>query len=105
MKIERRHVSAESDLVRRSAQEIGEGGSAARNYRVGFSAGRVLPVRVRVVIQKVVADRIDHWARDLGAARTIEICNRLRSMAAEQRWEMFPNFDRRSGLRSMRLFK
>src|SRR5882724_13663647 len=77
VKRQRSHVGAERDLVRGPVQEVGSGGAGVGEELVGFLAGGVVPVRVRVVAKKVLADRVYHFARDLGASGPIEVGDRV----------------------------
>jgi hypothetical protein len=79
---ERGHVVAEHDLVRARVQQIRHCFARTRDDRVGLAARRVLPVRVRVVVEKVVGHRLGHCARDLRSARRVEVGDRFSVVAA-----------------------
>ena len=66
--------------------------------RVGFVTRGIFPVRVRVVIQQVVRDRVDHGARRLRSARGVEISNRASVVFALKRGKPRANFLRRGNL-------
>jgi hypothetical protein len=73
MKRERRHVCAERDLVRGGVEEVCESLSRCVNQRIGFRARRIRPMRVGVMAVEIIRDGFDHGARNLCAARPVEV--------------------------------
>ena len=84
---ERRHVGAEGDLRGAAAQKVGERLPRGLDQGVGLDAGRIGPVRVRVVVEQVVAHRVHHGLRHLRAARAVEVGDGSAFVAALERRE------------------
>ena len=86
-----RHVGAEDDLLGGSADPVGQGAAGGQQGSVGLAAARIGPVRVGVVVQQVVRDRLGDAARRLGATRTIEVGYRMAVVAPVQRRKVAAN--------------
>src|SRR5271166_2174952 len=69
---ERRHVSAEDDLVSGAVEEVGHCRTGIGNHLVSSTAGDKSTTRVRVAGRKVIRDGINDTLRDLCSARSIE---------------------------------
>ena len=95
MKGQRRHVGAEDDFRRRRVEEIGQHVPRRVNDNVGFLARRISPVRVRVVVKKIIVHRFDNHPRHLSPARSVEISDRVTVMNARERGKLLSNFDGR----------
>ena len=54
---------------------------ALRERGVGLFAGRIAPMRVRVMVEQVVGDRVGNHARHLRAAGTVEIRDRCAALS------------------------
>ncbi len=78
------HVRAEGDLGGSGAQEIGEGGACRGEGGVGLHARGIGPVRVRVVVEQVVAHRRHHGLRHLRPPGAVEVGHRLAFVASLQ---------------------
>ena len=97
------HVRAERDLVRRGVQQV-RGGRAGRvDDLVGLEARWVRPVRVRVVVQQVVAHRIDDARRHLRSPRSVEVRHGMTSVHALERGEARANLIDARHARDVRL--
>ena len=70
---ERGHVRAEDNLLRRGVEESRARRARAGDDRVGLAAGRIRPVRVRVVVEEVVGHGVADDARHLRAAGGVEV--------------------------------
>ena len=88
---ERRRVRAEDDLRRRCAEEVGYAAARALDQLVRLGARRVGPVRVGVVMIKVVAYGLDDCARNLRAAGAVEVCDGASFVLASERGEVRPD--------------
>ena len=82
---DRRHVVAERHVRRRRVEEVGEDDARLGQHRIRLGARRIRPVRVGIVPIQVVGHRLADGARDLGAARTVEVGDGLSLLAALQR--------------------
>src|SRR6266850_2789957 len=71
----RRRVRTEHDFIRGGIQKIRKRITGCFDDRVGFVTGRILPVSVGIVIQQIVRDGVDYYARRLRAAGAIKISN------------------------------
>ena len=87
MERDRRHVGAEGDLVWRRPEECPEPAPRVTKQDVGLLTGRITPVRVRVVMQQVIHDRVGHDMGHLRAAGAVEVRDGQAAMLAEQRRE------------------
>jgi len=85
---QRGHVLAEDHLLRRAAQQVGQGLAGLGQGCVGLDAGGVGPVRVGVVAQQVVAHRVHHGGGHLGPPRSVEVGHRQAVLAALEGGEM-----------------
>ena len=83
----RRHVVREGDLARGGIEEVGDRGARGQEHRIGLIGGGVRPMGVRVVMQQIVAHRIDDRLRDLRAPRPIEVGDGVAVVLALQRGE------------------
>jgi hypothetical protein len=88
---ERRSVCTEDNFVRRPAKEIRNHRPSLVENRIRFRAGRIVPVRVGVVMKQIVADRFDNRLRHLRAAGTIEIRDPEASVLSLKCRETGPN--------------
>jgi hypothetical protein len=70
--VERRHVRAEDDLLRRAAEPARAGEAGVRDERVGRAARLVLAADVRVRLAQVARDRLDHLVGRLRPAGSVE---------------------------------
>jgi hypothetical protein len=70
--VERRHVGAEGDPLRLAAGEVRGGCAAAPHHLVGGSRGREGAAEVGVRAAQVGGHRVEHLARALRAARSVE---------------------------------
>ena len=92
MKRERRRILAEHDFVGAAEHEIGERFARARDQLVGLFARRIAPVRVGVVMEEVIVHRRDDRARDLRAARAVEVRDGVSAVRPLQRRKVRTNF-------------
>src|SRR2546421_4818607 len=88
---ERRRVRAENDLGGRRAEEVCYAAARALDQLVRLGARRVGPVRVGVVMIKVVAYGLDDCARNLRAAGAVEVCDGVSFVLASERGEVRPD--------------
>ena len=65
----------EDNLRGRRAKKISHRQPGAGDHRVGFSARRVIPVRIRVMAVEVVGHGLDNRARRLRTAGAVKICH------------------------------
>ena len=80
----------------RGAEKIGERGARALDRRIRFGTGRIVPVRVGVVVIEVVGHRLDDRARHLSATGTVEVGHRAVLVHALKRGKVTTDgFDRR----------
>jgi len=77
MEGERRHVRPKGDIVRRRAQEVGQGAPGPRQHGVGLFAAGIAPVGVRIVVVEVVHHGVADRGGHLSPARSIEVGDRL----------------------------
>src|SRR5437868_2369816 len=92
MKGQRRHVGAENDLRRRRVEKIGQHISRRINDGVGFLACRISPMRVRVVVKKIIVHGFDNHSRDLSSAWSVEIRDGVTAINPLQRGELTAYF-------------
>ena len=59
-----------------AVHEIGERHTRRVERGVGLGARRIVPVRVRVMVEQVVVHRLDDLSRHLRAARPVEVRDR-----------------------------
>src|SRR4051812_10351909 len=91
MEGERRHVRAEDDLVRPCIEKASHGYPGSGDQPIGLGAGRVMPMRVCIVVQQVVAHRVYDGLWYLRAARTVEIRNLVAVVLPAQRRKLLAN--------------
>ena len=84
---QRGHVGPEGDLGGRGVEKVGQGLPRLRQGRVGLGAGRESPVRVRIVVNKIIGHRLDHGPGDLCPARPVEVGHAMTVMNALERGE------------------
>ena len=92
MESERRHVGAEGDFVRRGVEKISQGAARRGDNGIGLDTGRVGPVRIGVVVEKIVSHCVDDRGRDLGPARTIKVGDWILAVDSLKGWEMPSDF-------------
>jgi hypothetical protein len=87
MKRERRHIRAEHNFIRVAIHKRSESNARIIEQLIGLVAGRVIPVRVRVVVFEVVAYGLDYLFGHLRPARTIEVGDTPATVFAVERRE------------------
>ena len=88
VKRQRRHVRAEGHLFGRRAEKISQRTARVRDRGVRLLARGVGPVRVRVVMEEVVAHPVDDDGRDLGAAWPVEVGHGMAAVLAAERGKL-----------------
>jgi hypothetical protein len=86
-----RRVWTKDDFIRGSIQKIRERVPRGFDNRVGFVAGGIFPMRIRVVIQQVIRDRIDDRTRRLGAARSVKVRDGMIIVTALEGRKLIPD--------------
>ena len=91
MEGDRRHVVAERHLGGRRIDEVRHRHPGLVDRLVRLGAGRVVPVRIGVMVIEVIRHRLDHPARHLRSTGPVEIRNRLAVVNALERRELGPD--------------
>src|SRR6266851_8863028 len=83
----RGHVCAKRNFFSRSIQKISTLQPGILNRGVGFFARRVGPMRVCVMVVKIVGHCLNHLSGNLGSAGSVEIGNRMLIVKTVERGE------------------
>ena len=75
MKRQGRHVGAEGYLGRGGVEKVSASLSRLLDDRISLSTRRVVPMRVRIVVVKIIGDRRTDLARHLRSPRSVEVCD------------------------------
>src|SRR5262249_18771418 len=73
VKSDRRHVGAERDFIRFEIEKVCERLARIGDQLVGLGAGRISPMRIGIMVEKVITHCFDDLAGDLSSSGTIEI--------------------------------
>ena len=92
MKRQRGHVEPEADLGRRRIEKVRHRLAAFARARIGFSTRRECPVRVCIVMDKIIHHRVDNRPGDLCTAWPIKIGDRMTLMNALECREVRADF-------------
>ena len=82
MKRQCRHVEPKADLGRRGIEKVRHGLPRIRECSVGFGAGGKPPVRVGIVMNKIIDHGLDDRRGDLRPAWSVEVGGRMTMMDA-----------------------
>ena len=84
VKRDRGHVIAKDDFARRGVEQIGERFARLRQGGVGLGAGRIIPVRVGVVVKEIIRNGVGNRPGHLRSSRAVKISDRFSRVPPEQ---------------------
>src|SRR6266480_4864394 len=98
MECQRGHVCAKRNLLLRCVQELSARLPRVFNCCVSLLARRICPVRICVVMIKVIGHSLHNTSRHLSPAGAIKIGDRIFIVYAQKSRKICPNFSSRSDL-------